>query len=240
MDWLLAEIRPHEPGLSPVEKRQRLQKILEILSAIPDRILRYEEHRKLSRAVSVPLELLWSGQPVNRKTPETRSTGVGTTGKENVLSAGEIPQAERALLQVLLHGGDLNPLITKGLKDEWLTHEGVRRLANTLVGGTWTSEEVDFRRQIAHLKEDEDLSLLSLVALDEGPEPTRQRALQVLQALETSFLERESVALQAAIGRAEAEKRPQAEIDELLSRKQVMKRRIAQLKPSRKGSEVGH
>jgi DNA primase len=239
LDWLLADIRPHEAELSPNEKRLRLQRILEILAAIPDRILRYEEHRRLSRAVSVPLELLWTAQPANRKGPETRSTGVGTSRGETVLSAREIPHAERALLQVLLHGGELNPLITKGLKDEWVTHEGVRRVANTLLGGALAPEKVDFRRRIAHLTDDEDLSLLSLVALEEGPEPTRQRALQVLQALETSFLERESVSLQAAIGRAEAEKRPQAEIDALLDRKQVMKRRIAQLKPSRKGNEVG-
>src|SRR5262245_36559788 len=48
LTWLLEDIRPGAPGLSPNEKRERVAKVLETLAAIPDRILRYEEYRKVS------------------------------------------------------------------------------------------------------------------------------------------------------------------------------------------------
>jgi DNA primase len=244
LTWLVGDVRPQEPGLPSAEKRERLGNVLEILAAIPDRILRYEEYRKVAREVSVPLDVLWSGDKANLSPENPRSTGVeqgpGTLGNGSVLSAGEIPQAERALLQVLIRGGELKPLITDGLRDEWVTHEGVRKLTKALRERDLGPEEVDFRRQIAHLREDGDLTLLSLVALEDGPEPTRQRAQQVLSALETGYLKRESAALQAAIGAAEAQQRSTTEIEELMRKKQDMDRRIAQLKqPSRKGNEVG-
>ena len=49
LTWLLEDVRPDEPGLDPAEKRARLGRILDVLSAMPDRILRYEEYRRLSR-----------------------------------------------------------------------------------------------------------------------------------------------------------------------------------------------
>ena len=51
--------------------------ILGILSAIPDRILRYEEYRKVSEAVSVPLEVLWGADKANLDAAKERSSERG-------------------------------------------------------------------------------------------------------------------------------------------------------------------
>ena len=66
LPWLLEELRPSEPRLSAEEKKDRIRAILETLSAIPDRILRYEEFRRVSHDVGVPVEVLWSSHPSNR------------------------------------------------------------------------------------------------------------------------------------------------------------------------------
>ena len=66
LGWLIDEVRPGEPRLSPEQKKDRIRSILEILSAIPDRILRYEEYRRVSEEVGVPVEILWAAEPGNR------------------------------------------------------------------------------------------------------------------------------------------------------------------------------
>ena len=50
------------PARSPAaaaERSARIASVLELLREIPDSILRHEECRRLARAVSVPLEVLW-------------------------------------------------------------------------------------------------------------------------------------------------------------------------------------
>ena len=66
LGWLIDEVCPGEPRLSPEQKKDRIRSILEILSAIPDRILRYEEYRRVSEEVGVPVEVLWAAEPGNR------------------------------------------------------------------------------------------------------------------------------------------------------------------------------
>jgi DNA primase len=107
-------------------------KILEILNAIPDRILRYEEYRKLSERVSVPLEVLWSGDKANRRSQNPRSIDVGTPGNSATLSAVEAPPAEKRLLRALTAGGERNSLILSTLNDEFITDPRVRKVVAAL------------------------------------------------------------------------------------------------------------
>ena len=93
------------------------------------------------------------------------------------------------------------------------------------------SEPVDFQRIIAHLNDDQK-NLLAQAVTEEGLEPTTQRVNQVLDKLEQDYLRRESAALLAAIGRS-------PEDNELLRKKMATDRRIAELKSSRKGNELG-
>src|SRR5262245_4143247 len=115
LTWLLEDVQPQTAGLSPAEKRERLGKVLETLSAIPDRILRYEEYRKVASAVSVPLDLLWESNKANLQSPIARSRDVetayqvsGTPGNSAALSAVALPGAEKQLLQALMAGGEYN------------------------------------------------------------------------------------------------------------------------------------
>ncbi len=240
LTWLVEDVRPQEAGLTSTEKRERVGQILEILSAIPDRILRYEEYRKVSVAVSVPLEVLWSGDKANLRPQNARSTGMetpGNQGNQPVLSGVPAPSAEKRLLQVLTAGGDFNPLILRTLNDDYLSDPRVRRVVAALREGAGGPEPVDFQRQIAHLTE-EERTFLSGVALEEFLEPTEKGVRQLLKDLEINHLKGESAALLDALRQAEAAGRAVAEINELMRQKQDRDRRIAQLK-TRKGNELG-
>ena len=230
LTWLLEDLRPAEPGLDSGEKRERIGKILEILKMIPDRILRYEEYRKLSAAVSVPLEVLWDGEKANLRADKTRSTGVGTQGNTAVLSTVEAPALEKLLLRFLMSEVDNNPLILSTLNDEFLTDPRVKRVVAALRRAGGESGPIDFQGQIAHLTEDER-TFLSGIALDESPEPTEKDLDRLFKALETRHLETEGAALQKAIKQAEDEG---MDFGDLVRRKETLKKRIAQLN-SRKG-----
>jgi DNA primase len=236
LTWLLEDIRPDEAGLSSTEKRERVGRILEILGAIPDRILRYEEYRKVSAAVSVPLEVLWSGDKANLRAENTRSIDVGTPGNAATLSAMAAPAAERKILRALA-SGELNSLILGALKDEYLSDPRIKRVVATFRKATGTSEPVDFQRQIADLTE-EERTFLSAVALDESPEPTEKDVDRLLKALEIRHLEGESAALLNSIRQSEANAGASPELDQLIREKQDRDRRIARLR-SRKGNELG-
>jgi DNA primase len=245
LPWLLEELRPAEPRISAEEKKDRIRAVLETLSAIPDRILRYEEYRRVSQEVGVPVEVLWSSDSANRSSatpsgsvgdprrsapaaPPPARQGPGTQGNGSVLSGGEIPAAERRLLQLLIQGGEHISLIRESLNAEHLTHPGVRGLVETFgkVGGTRGA--VDFRSQLAHLKESSDISLVSRLALEESPEPTQEEILRLLRRLERRHLEREQATVQEAIRRAVAAEQGD-ELSRLLKRKQEIGKRIVEL-----------
>ena len=237
LTWLLEDVRPAEAGLSSTEKRERVGRILEILGAIPDRILRYEEYRKLAPAVGVPLDVLWGGDAANLRAENARSISVGTAGNAAALSAVALPKLEHRVLQALLAGGELNSLILSTLKDDFLTDPRARRVVAAFRKGAGASESVDFQRQIADLTE-EERTFLSGVALEESLEPTEKDVDRLLKALEIRHLKGESAALLSAIKEAEALGRSGSELNELMRAKQDKDRQIAKLM-SRKGNEVG-
>ena len=238
LTWLVEDLRPDEPGIASGEKRERVGAILGILGAIPDRILRYERYRKLSSAVDIPVDVLWSGDPANLQAASGRSTGVGTSGNEAALSGMAVPIIERRLLQVLTAGGEHNSLILNNLSDEVLTDPRVKRVVAAFRKAAESTETVDFQRQIADLTE-EERTFLSGVALDESPEPTEKGVEQLLKDLEKKHLERESAEIQKAIDRAGTSTAP--EMTQLLRRKQEISRRKAELgrAPRWKGNELG-
>jgi DNA primase len=246
--WLLEELRPGEPRISPEEKKDRIRAILEILSAIPDRILRYEEYRRVSEDVGVPVEVLWTAEPANRAgpaggpaPPATRPVSaafpspgtpppgpLGTLGNGSVLSGGEIPAAERRLLQLLIRGGEHISLIQGNLRTEHLTHPGVRGLVETFGRSGGDPGTVDFHKYLGELRESSDIALVSRLALEESPEPTKEEVLRLLRRLEKKYLEREQAAVQEAIRRAEAADKGD-ELSRLLQRKQEIGKRIVEL-----------
>ena len=243
LTWLLEDVQPAAAGLTPTEKRERVAQILEILATIPDRILRYEEYRKVSAAVSVPVDVLWGADKANLQPSITRSKGVGdmvpapgTPGNAAVLSAVVLPGAEKQLLQALTAGGDLNSLILSTLNPDHLTDDRVRKVVSALRKGSSGSEVVDFQRQIEHLTE-EERSFISGFALEEA-EPTQKGVEELLKRLESNYLERESAEIQRAIDRAGEGSEGLAE---LMRRKQEIMRRKAALgrAPRWKGNELG-
>jgi DNA primase len=236
LTWLLEDVRPDEAGLEPAEKRARLGRILDVLAAIPDRILRYEEYRRLSEAVAVPIEVLWGGQKEAPRAVRPASFEAGTPGNKAALSEKPAPAPERRLLQVLTAGGEHNSLILGTLKDDWLTDPRVARIVQALRKAPAHPEPVDFHAHFADLTE-EDRTFLSGVALEEFSEPTEKGVDQLLKTLEVGHLKGESAALHSVIKQREAE--GGSGIDELIRMKQEKDRRIAKL-TSRKGLTVGH
>jgi DNA primase len=229
LTWLLEDVRPDEPGIASGEKRERIARIQEVLGAIGDRVLRYEEYRKLARAVSVPLEVLWGAEKANLRAEITRSSSVGTLGNTAVLSGVEAPEVEKQLLRFLTGGSDRKPLILNRLNDEHLTSPVVRRIVAALRRASDGSEAIDFQGQIADLTDDER-TFLSGIALDESPEPTEKGVDQLLKALETSHLKGEISALRHALGQAESQR---SDVTELVREIERRERRVAEL--NRKG-----
>ncbi len=241
LSWLLDALEPSAPGLSPEEKKDRIRAILEILSAIPDRILRYEEYRRLSVAVGVPVEVLWAGQARSGAGGSHPGGSVhtgpgavgeplapGTEGNGSVLLDGEIPGAERRLLQWMIRGGDHISLIRSNLRSEHLTHPGVRGLLETFGKAEGVSGTVDFHRHLAHLREPGDVNLVSRLALEESPDPTEEEVLRLLKQLEKKYLKREHGVLVDAIRRAEQAEQPE-EVSRLMERAKQIGKRIVEL-----------
>jgi DNA primase len=238
LSWLFGELRPDEPRISAEEKKDRIRAILEVLSAIPDRILRYEEYRRVSNEVGVPVDVLWPKEPASQPSgapgPPGRTAGPvapapGTQGNGSVFYGGEIPAAERRLLQLLIRGGDYIPLIKSNLRTEHLSHPGVRGLVETFGTAGGDAGIVDFAGRLAHLREPSDISLVSRLALEETPEPTQEEVLRLLRRLERKHLEREQATVQEAIRRAEAAADQDDELSRLLRRKQEIGKRIVEL-----------
>ncbi len=237
LTWLLEDIRPDEPQISSAEKRDRLGVILGILVAIPDRILRYEEYRKLSTAVSVPLEVLWGADKTNLQAPKSRSSEGAGPGNTTLLSQVPAPPAEGLLLQVLTSDSVHNPMILNGLNDDFLTDPRVRRIVSSLRKANVETETVDFQRQIADLTE-EERTFLAGFALQES-EMSEKGVEELLKRLEVKYLERESADIQRAIDRT-GEASPN-ELNELIRKKSEVMRRKAELdrRSRRKGNELG-
>ena len=245
LSWLFDELRPAEPRISAEEKKDRIRAILDVLSAIPDRILRYEEYRRVSNEVGVPVDVLWPKEPASRPGAPSGAPGrppggppsgalagspaAGTQGNGSVFYGGEIPAAERRLLQLLIRGGEYIPLIASNLRSEHLSHPGVRGLVETFGKTGGDAAAVDFRGKLAHLKESSDISLVSRLALEETPEPTQEEVLRLLRRLERKHLEREQATVQEAIRRAEAATDQADELSRLLKRKQEIGKRIVEL-----------
>jgi DNA primase len=235
LSWLLEDVRPQEPGLSSTEKRERVGVILGVLSAIPDRILRYEEYRKVSTAVAVPMEVLWGADKANLEPQKERSSGVGTPGNSVALSAVAVPNAEKQLLQALLAGKEFNSFILSKLNTDFLSDPTIKRVVAVLRRASEGSEVVDFQRQIADLTE-EERTFISGYLLEES-EPTRKGMEDLLKRLETNYLERESAEIQKAIDRAGEQSE---DLAGLMRRKQEVTRRKAALRRAPlKGNELG-
>lgn len=235
LTWLLEgpDADPMAAGLTSAEKSERVSRVLEVLGAIPDTILRHEECRRLSRHAAIPLEILWErvkpksvGRPGAASGAPAANSGLGTRGNPAVLQGGEIPANERRLLQILVSSPEHNPLILGTLKDELLTHPASKRVVSALRKASGSAETVDFQRQIAHLTE-EDRILLSGIALEDHPSPTEKGVEGLLKDLEKKYLERESAEIQRAIERAEASSG--ADLADLIRAKEENSRRRVEL-----------
>jgi DNA primase len=241
LPWLIEELSPSEPRISAEEKKDRIRSILEVLSNVPDRILRYEEYRRVSNDVGVPVEVLWSGAPAGRppagtggrpappaSPPAASAPARGTQGNGSVLYSGEIPPAELRLLRLLLRGGEQISLIRGELRSEHVTHPGVRSLVETFEKGESGSGEIDFQKYLAHLREPSDISLISRLALDDSPEPTEEDVRRLLRELEKKHLRREKSALNRGIRQAEEAGRGE-EVSRLMQRVQEIGKRMMEL-----------
>ena len=225
LSWVLEDRKPDDPSLSSAEKRERIASIQEILGAITDRVLRYEEYRKLARAVAVPLEVLWEGEKANLSPGITRSIGVGTPGNSAALSSPPPPMGEVRVLRAVMADDDAKARVFRDLNDEFLTDSRVRSIFSALKrAGT-----VDFHRQIAELTE-EERTFLSGIALDESPGPTEKDVDQLIKSLEISHLKSVTQTLRHAIKRAEDEGK---DVNELVRQVDGYEKRIVLLK--RKG-----
>ncbi|MGH9315666.1 MAG: DNA primase [Thermoanaerobaculia bacterium] len=205
LTWLLEDVQPNASDLSSTQKGERIRTVLDIVREIPDARVRHEECRRLAARVAMPTEVLLDRIEPKATRPRAGSPqkGPGTPGNADVLTKGDIPAAERRILQVLMSQAEHKSLILGTLKDHDLTHPLSQRLVKVLRESGKASEAVDFQGQIADLTEAER-SLLSKIALEEQPPASSQGVERLLQELEKKHLKRESERLQREIERAES------------------------------------
>ncbi|HEY7368435.1 MAG TPA: DNA primase [Thermoanaerobaculia bacterium] len=214
--WLLEDLAPNAEGLPAAEKTARIHKILEPLRQIGDGILRYEEFRKVSRAVGVPLDILWKGEESRRPAPAAAAPApspVATTRPP-----APLPKLESRLIQALSRGG-FDAAIFARLRDDEVVDPRARRLVET------------FRRQgtTAHPADEQDAALLAAIVLEDAPEPSEASVARLLQQLEAAALDRRGADLQAQIDRAEASGLVGEELARLAQEKQELMRRRSKL-----------
>jgi DNA primase len=212
--WLLEDVAPAAEGLAADEKTARIHKVLEPLRQIGDGILRYEEFRKVARAVSVPLEILWKGEEAKRPAPAASAPSPAATTRP----PAPLPRLESRLIQVLSRGG-FDSVIFQRLRDDEVCDPRARRLVEA------------FRTQgaAAHPGEEQDAALLAGIVLEDAPEPTEASVARLLQQLEAAALDRRGADLQEKIDRAQASGLAADEVARLALEKQELMRRRSKL-----------
>jgi hypothetical protein len=128
----------------------------------------------------------------------------------------------------MIRGGEHISLIRSNLRTEHLTHPGVRELLETFGRAEGPSGTVDFHRHLAHLREPNDVNLVSRLALEESPDPTEEEVLRLLKQLEKKYLKREHGTVVEAIRRAEQAGEPE-EVSRLMERSNEIGKRLKEL-----------
>jgi DNA primase len=222
LDWLLEEDRPGEAS-TPEDRRTKTDAIVEILEAVPDRLLRYEYAKAVARRVQVPVEILWRKKGLSAPPP-------GLEGRDSplpVLPSVPVSGLERRLLARLLLGAGGAAALASQVDPELLSEGPVRAIFEALRAAPGE----DLSGVLGRVSEGE-AAVLARIVLEEDSVGPVEDFEYIVRGLKKRFLDRKAEILQRAIGAAE-EAGNREEIDRLYRCK------LAVLKESQELSREG-
>lgn len=229
LTWLLAENQLEAPGLTAEEKRGRVNQLVEIAEAAPDRVLRYELVRQIAQAAHLPVELLWrpaKSGGVLAKPPMIASS----TSSQGAVARRPLPEGEKRLLRFLLQSDGLQTPSIEKVRQELLSDSRGRMILAAAIEAKKEGSPLDFSLVVSHLTGLEERALLSELAIaEEGPAGKEEDIASVLKSLEKKLLERQAEALQREIEAAEAAG----------NREEIERLYRSKLSLVRKGQELG-
>lgn len=202
------------PGSDPAERAERIQEAAGILRMAPDRVLRHELLSGLARISAVPLETLFGQADRRAASVRKPETGPGETGR--------LPEAEEAVLGYLLADWPARSGLVSAIPAGSFGHPAARSIFLALVERAETPEPLDFLELASHLEVAAGRTLHQIVLEPGRPSPSEredERFEKALGFLGIRLIERESVALQPEIARAEASG-DAGRVHELLEEKQ--------------------
>ena len=158
LEWLLSELA----GTSaPEERSEKVNGILAILEAVPDRVLRYEYVRRLSAEAGVPADVLWRGGRARAAAGDVSEEVPKTSPR------APAPAAERRVLRGILNATDGTESLLASLDPEVFTDSRIRSIFRALrernPGGA-----LEIASVVDHLEDDDERSLFSEVSLEEA------------------------------------------------------------------------
>ncbi len=250
LDYLVERARGQFDWRTQDGKIAALNYLLPYLARMPNKIRRADWAMELASRLGIEEKLL--REELRRAAVERREGMKLRPEVKEALERGAIKPAERRLLQIVLENADIRADVLKELEDD-ADHKGggLERVFEQVLALAKAGEEVSFNALLERMPEGERRWLYELAFEAEpasaeasrdaargrqdkssgrpGPTGTLEEARSCLKAMRRMKLEAELRAIQQQIKEAEQAKQAKP-LRELLGRKQVLSRELAELR----------
>ncbi|MDX1583530.1 MAG: DNA primase [Thermoanaerobaculia bacterium] len=204
---------PAGRSLSTNEKKEVLEKLEPLLSAVSDPVAKNDAAQRVADRLGLQFETVWSS--IRRRS---------SRGEESAeaLRARPVSTGESKILRALLQG-TIEPALLADLEPDWFDNTECRAIAEVVVRLRDNDQALDFSNVATHLKSEVELTRLSELAFEDEEDETDEAALaSTLDRMKKRQLDRRANQLQAEI--REAERAGDSEkLDRLLREKMELK-----------------
>ncbi|HJW92467.1 MAG TPA: DNA primase [Thermoanaerobaculia bacterium] len=179
--------------LSGREKSERVEQFTQLLSAVPDPVVRNDAAQRIADAFRLEFDSVWSRVKGKAQSAVTRERAVAppqTTGEKFVLQAAV--------------QGKLAAEVLGRLREELFEDPACKTLFSIMKTDLVAGNPIDFAEITTHLRGEVELALLSeLLLSEEIDDPTLQRIDENLRPMERGYLNRRRIQIQRDIVEAE-------------------------------------
>ena len=159
LEWLLGEV---SESATPEERSERVNAILAVLEAVPDRVLRYEYVRRLSEAAGVPADVLWRGGRARAGSTEAREPEAAGPAPRP-----PAPAAERRVLRGIVNAAEGTESLLAALDPDVFSDPRIRSIFRVLRERADSAGALEISSVVDHLGDDDERALFSEVSLEE-------------------------------------------------------------------------
>ena len=191
-EFALREWATDVASMTGREKSERVEKFMELLSAVSDPVIRNDAAQRIADAFRLEFGTVWSR--VRAK--------AGSAPRERA-PMGRSSSAEKMILTAALQG-KLSESQTARLRDEFFEDAACRSIFSIAKADLNAGNPIDFQQIATHVKGEAELTLLSELSLsDDIDDHTLQKIDQNLGPMERAYLERRKSEIQREIMEAE-------------------------------------